>query len=73
MKRSLAHACLLPLASHAHTLPSGDKESLRELLEVPMPKVRYNWDGTSFFLESDSTPEGMPNRTGDNCLGGTDT
>lgn len=37
------------------------------------PKVRYNWDGTTFFLESDNTPEGMPNRTGDSCLGGTDT
>ncbi|MBE2281987.1 MAG: DUF1566 domain-containing protein [Prosthecobacter sp.] len=26
------------------------------------PKVRYNWDGTTFFLESDNTPEGMPNK-----------
>ncbi len=102
MKRSLAHACLLPLALHAHTLPSGDKESLRahileefmqksvKPMEAPVPKVhkkplqvasfapfkpkvRYNWDGTTFFLESDNTPEGMPNRTGDSCLGGTDT
>ena len=26
------------------------------------PNVRYNWDGTTFFLESDNTPEGMPNK-----------
>lgn len=123
MKRSLALACLLPLALHAHTLPSGDKEALRahileefmqksapkkvKPVEVPIPKtlkrpvtvaglsgfdlssfltsgsalppagngllmaasfapfkpkVRYNWDGTTFFLESDNTPEGMPNK-----------
>jgi hypothetical protein len=123
MKRSLALACLLPLALHAHTLPSGDKEALRahileefmqksapkkvKPVEAPIPKtlkrpvtvaglsgfdlssfltsgsalppagngllmaasfapfkpkVRYNWDGTTFFLESDNTPEGMPNK-----------
>lgn len=123
MKRYLALACLLPLALHAHTLPSGDKEALRahileefmqksapkkvKPVEVPVPKtlkrpvtvaglsgfdlssfltsgsalppagngllmaasfapfkpkVRYNWDGTTFFLESDNTPEGMPNK-----------
>jgi hypothetical protein len=26
------------------------------------PKVRYYWDATTFFLESDNMPEGMPNR-----------
>lgn len=126
MKRFLALACLLPLALHAHTLPSGDKEALRaHILEefmqksgavktpkikpketpvpktlkkpvtvaglsafdlssfltasatVPpagngalmqasfapfMPKVRFNWDGTTFFIESDNMPNGMPNR-----------
>jgi len=104
MKRSLAIACLLPLALHALTLPSGDKETLRaqifeefmqksvpkrvKPMEAPVPKtlkkpllvasfapfkpkVRYNWDGTTYFLESDNTHEGMPSRAGDSCLGGT--
>jgi len=62
MKRSLAHTCLLPLALHAHTLPSGDKESLRELLEAPMPKVRYNWDGTTFSSNRTTRRKGC--RTG---------
>ena len=119
----LALVCLLPLALHAHTLPTNDKEALRahileefmqksgakkvKPVEAPIPKtlkrpvtvaglsgfdlssfltsgsalppagngllmaasfapfkpkVRYNWDGTTFFLESDNTPEGMPNK-----------
>ena len=43
MKRYLALACLLPLALHAHTLPSGDKEALRahileEFMQKSVPK-----------------------------------
>lgn len=26
------------------------------------PKVRFNWDPTTFFVESDNTPDGMPNK-----------
>lgn len=42
--------------------PAGNGVLMRASFEPFRPKVRFNWDGTTFFIESDNTPAGMPNK-----------
>jgi hypothetical protein len=47
------------LTSGAALPPAGNGLLMAASFAPFKPKVRYNWDGTTFFLESDNTPEGM--------------
>ena len=42
--------------------PSGNGQLMAASFAPFKPKVRYNWDGTTFFIEGDNMPDGMPNR-----------
>lgn len=50
------------LTSGSALPPAGNGALMAASFAPFKPKVRYNWDGTTFFLESDNTPEGMPNK-----------
>lgn len=50
------------LASGSALPPAGNGLLMAASFAPFKPKVRYNWDSTTFFLESDNTPEGMPNK-----------
>jgi arylsulfatase A-like enzyme/phosphodiesterase/alkaline phosphatase D-like protein len=50
------------LTSGSALPPAGNGLLMAASFAPFKPKVRYNWDGTTFFLESDNTPEGMPNK-----------
>jgi len=50
------------LTSGSALPPAGNGLLMAAAFAPFKPKVRYNWDGTTFFLESDNTPEGMPNK-----------
>jgi arylsulfatase A-like enzyme len=60
---SLSGFNLASFLTSGSALPPAGNGLLMQASFAPFkPKVRYNWDGTNFFLESDNTPEGMPNK-----------
>lgn len=42
--------------------PAGNGALMQASFSAFAPKVRLNWDGTTFFVESDNMPNGMPDR-----------
>ncbi len=50
------------LGAAAALPPSGNGLLMAASFAPFKPKVRFNWDSSTFFLESDNMPEGMPNR-----------
>ncbi|MDB6004862.1 MAG: phospholipid-binding protein, partial [Prosthecobacter sp.] len=53
-------AAIAPLA--APPPPSGNGALMAASFAPFKPKLRFYWDGTTFYEESDNTPDGMPNR-----------
>lgn len=58
---SLPSSLALPITS-VFTPPSGNGLLLSASFAPFQPKVRTSWDGTTFYVEGDNQPEGMPNR-----------
>lgn len=44
------------------TPPAGNGSLMAAAFGAFKPKVRYYWDGTTFYEESDNMPDNMPNR-----------
>ena len=60
---SLSTLRLASLASISAFAPPVGNGTLMSASFAPFkPKVRFNWDGTKFFVEGDNTPDGLPNR-----------
>ncbi len=51
-------ASIAPLA----TAPAGNGALMAASFAPFKPKLRFYWDGTTFYEESDNMPDGMPNR-----------
>ncbi len=56
---AFASASFLPVT---YTPPAGNGLLMASSFAPFKPKVRTNWDGTTFFIEGDNMPDGMPNR-----------
>ncbi|MBU6302827.1 MAG: sulfatase-like hydrolase/transferase [Verrucomicrobia bacterium] len=50
------------LAPTSPPAPAGNALLMQASFAPFKPKVRFNWDATTFFLESDNTPDGMPDK-----------
>jgi len=53
---------VLSLLAPTSPPPAGNALLMQASFAPFKPKVRFNWDATTFFLESDNTPEGMPDK-----------
>ena len=50
------------LSAPSFIAPTGNGLQMQASFAPFKPKVRFNWDPTTFFVESDNMPNGMPNR-----------
>ncbi len=48
--------------TNLYTPPLGNGALMAASFAPFKPKVRYYWDGTTFYEESDNMPDGMPNK-----------
>ena len=62
----MSAASLLRMATLAqispYVAPTGNGALMAASFAPFKPKVRFYWDGTTFYEESDNLPDGMPNR-----------
>jgi arylsulfatase A-like enzyme len=59
---SLLKLSVMASISPAFAPPVGNGTLMSASFAPFKPKVRFNWDGTTFFVEGDNTPDGLPNR-----------
>jgi arylsulfatase A-like enzyme len=59
---SWLHTILMASIAPLVSAPSGNGALMAASFAPFKPKVRYYWDGTTFYEESDNMPDNMPNR-----------
>ncbi len=50
------------LVAPSFVTPAGNGKLMASAFSAFRPKVRFYWDGTTFYEESDNMPDNMPNR-----------